>query len=61
MTDKFNKKTDTFRELKPCLEYIYNNFGREVFFSGRLSAYVLDLGPSIEEYSVIRFLEKKIS
>lgn len=30
MTDKFNKKTDTFR-AKPCLEYIYNNFGREVF------------------------------
>ena len=59
MTDKFNKKNDEFKELKPCLEYIYKNFGREVFFSGRLSAYVIDLGPSIEEYSVIRFLEKE--
>ena len=59
MTDKFNEKTDVFRELGPCLEYIYKNFGREVFFSGSLSAYVLDLGPSIEEYSVIRFLEKE--
>ena len=59
MTDKFNKKPDEFKELRPCLEYIYNNFGREIFFSGRLSAYVLDLGPSIEEYSVIRLLEKE--
>uniref|UniRef100_UPI00261C0C34 leucine-rich repeat domain-containing protein n=1 Tax=uncultured Helcococcus sp. TaxID=1072508 RepID=UPI00261C0C34 len=52
-------KANRFKELEPCLEYIYNNFGEEVFFSGRLSAYVLDLGPSIEEYSVIRLLEKE--
>ena len=57
-----NKKythTNEFTELGPCLEYIYKNFGKEVFFSGRLTAYVKDLGPSIGDSSVIRFLEKE--
>lgn len=51
-------KSNEFNDLKSCLEYIYKNFGKEVFFSGRLSAYVKDLGPSIEESSVIRILER---
>ena len=51
-------KSNEFTDLRPCLEYIYKNFGKEVFFSGRLSAYVKDLGPSIEESSVIRILER---
>ena len=57
-----NKKythMNEFKELKPCLDYIYKNFGKEVFFSGRLTAYVKDLGPSIGESSVIRLLEKE--
>ncbi len=52
-------KSNEFTDLRPCLEYIYKNFGKEVFFSGRLSAYVKDLGPSIEESSVIRILERE--
>ena len=57
--DKKYTHTIEFRELKPCLDYIYNNFGSQVFFSGRLTAYVKDLGPSIAECSVIRILEKE--
>ncbi|WP_035109216.1 leucine-rich repeat domain-containing protein [Finegoldia magna] len=57
-----NKKythTNEFTDLRPCLEYIYKNFGKEIFFSGRLTAYVKDLGPSIAECSVIGILEKE--
>ena len=57
-----NKKythTNEFTELGPCLDYIYKNFGKEVFFSGRLSAYVKDLGPGLGEFSIIRLLEKE--
>ena len=57
--DKKYTHTSEFRELKPCLDYIYNNFGSQVFFSGRLTAYVKDLGPSIAECSVIGILEKE--
>ncbi len=62
MDVNMNKKythTNEFTDLRPCLDYIYKNFGSQVFFSGRLTAYVKDLGPSIGESSVIRFLEKE--
>lgn len=62
MDVNMNKKythTNEFTDLKPCLDYIYKNFGSQVFFSGRLTAYVKDLGPSIAECSVIRILEKE--
>ena len=52
-------KSNEFTELRPCLDYIYKNFGKEVFFSGRLTAYVKDLGPSLGEFSIIRLLEKE--
>lgn len=62
MDVNMNKKythTNEFTDLRPCLEYIYKNFGKEIFFSGRLTAYVKDLGPSIAECSVIGILEKE--